>query len=232
MGQISIYSLPTLRRQTVFNCIKANDINALSSLQFSPSTHAFYLQSSSELAQVTFSLDAPLSYPVTITFDKLQRTAIHRSDLETSPARSHLKTNAVNQQLDTPLAGTRRETREESVSVSSPPNSVKVRLERVLLANARLLLLQSETENDESLSSKTNTMTTVKSYMNGNHSGLSVNSDIAIDFDSGITSMNETHPSSSQEVQRCVDEGVTLTPCEGMPCCAAAHRERRSLPSF
>ena len=195
MGQISIYSLPTLRRQTVFNCIKANDINALSSLQFSPSAHAFYLQSSSELAQVTFSLEAPLPYPVTITYDKLQRTAIHRSDLEKSPARSNLKTIEVNQQPATPSDGTRREIREESVSVSSPPNSVQVRIERELLFSERPPVFQSETENDESLSSKTNTMTTVKSYQNGNHSGLSANSDIAIDFDSGITSMNDTHPS-------------------------------------
>lgn len=62
MGQISIYTLPTLRRQILFSCIKASDINALSSVQFSPSPHALYLQSSSEFAQVTFSPQTLLSH--------------------------------------------------------------------------------------------------------------------------------------------------------------------------
>jgi lethal(2) giant larvae protein len=84
MGQISIYTLPTLRRQILFSCIKASDINALSSVQFSPFAHALYLQSSSELAQVTFSPQTNLPYSMSITYDKLQRKTIQRSDLEKS----------------------------------------------------------------------------------------------------------------------------------------------------
>jgi hypothetical protein len=84
MGQISIYTLPTLRRQILFSCIKASDINALSSVQFSPFAHALYLQSSSELAQVTFSPQTILPYSMSIIYDKLQRKTIHRSDLEKS----------------------------------------------------------------------------------------------------------------------------------------------------
>lgn len=85
MGQISIYTLPTLRRQILFSCIKASDINALSSVQFSPFAHALYLQSSSELAQVTFSPQTILPYSMSITYDKIQRKAIQRSELEKSP---------------------------------------------------------------------------------------------------------------------------------------------------
>jgi lethal(2) giant larvae protein len=66
MGQISIYTLPGLRRQILFSCIKASDINALSSVQFSPFAHAFYLQSSSELAQVTFSPQTILPYSMSL----------------------------------------------------------------------------------------------------------------------------------------------------------------------
>jgi hypothetical protein len=80
MGQISIYSLPTLRRQILFNCIKPTDISALSSLQFTPYAHAFYLQSSSELTEVTFSLKNNLSYSMMISYDKLQRKTILRSN--------------------------------------------------------------------------------------------------------------------------------------------------------
>jgi hypothetical protein len=84
MGQISIYTLPTLRRQILFSCIKASDINALSSVQFSPFTHAFYLQSSSELAQVTFSPQNSLLYSMSITYDKLQRRTIQRAHVDKS----------------------------------------------------------------------------------------------------------------------------------------------------
>ncbi|CAF2052766.1 unnamed protein product [Rotaria magnacalcarata] len=86
MGQISIYTLPTLRRQILFSCIKASDINALSSVQFSPFAHALYLQSSSELVQVTFSPQTILPYSMSITYGKIQRKTIQRSDLE-KPAR-------------------------------------------------------------------------------------------------------------------------------------------------
>ncbi len=89
MGQISIYTLPTLRRQILFSCIKASDINALSSVQFSPFAHALYLQSSSELAQVTFSPQTILPYSMSITYDKLQRKTIQRSDIrQISPERN------------------------------------------------------------------------------------------------------------------------------------------------
>jgi hypothetical protein len=88
MGQISIYTLPTLRRQILFSCIKASDINALSSVQFSPFAHALYLQSSSELAQVTFSPQTILSYSMSIMYDKLQRKTIQRSDRQITPDRN------------------------------------------------------------------------------------------------------------------------------------------------
>ena len=76
MGQISIYSLPTLRRQILFNCIKPTDISALSSLQFTPYGHAFYLQSSSELTEVSFTSQMNLSHPMMISYDKFQRKII------------------------------------------------------------------------------------------------------------------------------------------------------------
>lgn len=80
MGQISIYTLPTLRRQILLSCIKASDINALSSVQFSPYAHALYLKSSSEITQMTFSPQTNLPYSMSISFDKLQRKTIQRAD--------------------------------------------------------------------------------------------------------------------------------------------------------
>lgn len=80
MGQISIYSLPTLRRQILFNCIKPTNISALSSLQFTPYTHAFYLQSSSEFSEISFSSkNLHLLSSMMISYDKLQRKTILRS---------------------------------------------------------------------------------------------------------------------------------------------------------
>ncbi|CAF0790685.1 unnamed protein product [Rotaria sordida] len=98
MGQISIYTLPTLRRQILFSCIKASDINALSSVQFSPFAHALYLQSSSELVQVTFSPQTILPYSMSITYDKIQRKTIQRSDLEKSTRQISPEKNLSNGQ--------------------------------------------------------------------------------------------------------------------------------------
>ncbi|CAF1130771.1 unnamed protein product, partial [Didymodactylos carnosus] len=80
LGEISIYSLPSLRRQIVFSCIKTGDITALSSVQFTPYSHAFYLQSSSELAEVTFTPVSSYPYSVSLSFDKALRKSIERSN--------------------------------------------------------------------------------------------------------------------------------------------------------
>lgn len=84
MGQISIYTLPALRRQILFNCIKPTDITALSSFQFTPYAHAFYLQSSPELCEVSFSPQMNFPYSMMISYDKLQRKTILRSVEEKS----------------------------------------------------------------------------------------------------------------------------------------------------
>ncbi|GAB6025766.1 UDP-N-acetylmuramoyl-L-alanyl-D-glutamate--2, 6-diaminopimelate ligase, variant 4 [Chamberlinius hualienensis] len=55
-GDISIYSIPDLRRQLLCNCIKREDINGISSLVFARYGHGFYLHSSSEFQR--FSLSA------------------------------------------------------------------------------------------------------------------------------------------------------------------------------
>lgn len=81
MGQISIYSLPTLRRQIIYHCIKPTDISALSSFQFTTYTHAFYLQSSSEFNEISLSnKNLHLLSSMFITYDKLQRKTILRTD--------------------------------------------------------------------------------------------------------------------------------------------------------
>lgn len=96
MGQIGIYSLPTLRRQVLFNCVKPTDITALSSLQFTPNGHVFYMQSSSELTEVTLSLQNNLSYSMMISYDKLQRKAILRSSEDKSIQQTSPKMNEKN----------------------------------------------------------------------------------------------------------------------------------------
>ena len=55
IGELGIYSLPLLRRQNLFHCIKPSDINAISSLQFTCYARAFYLQSSSEFSEIIYS---------------------------------------------------------------------------------------------------------------------------------------------------------------------------------
>lgn len=93
MGQISIYTLPTLRRQILFNCIKPTDITALSSFQFTPYAHAFYLQSSSELSEVAFSPQINFLSSMMISYDKLQRKTILRSTEDKSTKQRNFLTN-------------------------------------------------------------------------------------------------------------------------------------------
>ncbi|CAF0833570.1 unnamed protein product [Adineta steineri] len=156
MGQISIYALPTLRRQILFNCVKPTDILALSSFQFTPSVHAFYLQSSSELSEITFSPQVILPYSMTITYDKLQRKTILRSSEDKSNIQiKSVKSNRIDQ---TPS--------KDSISSSLPQS------------------IESKTEPEEPV-----TIKTVKSDHYGNNSGISTNSDSAID----LNSVNMTH---------------------------------------
>lgn len=92
MGQISIYSLPTLRRQILFNCVKPTDILALSSFQFTPYAHAFYLQSSSELAEISFTTQRIYSNAMVISYDKLQRrTIVNQTPSKTSSISSPIE---------------------------------------------------------------------------------------------------------------------------------------------
>lgn len=80
MGQVGIYSLPTLRRQILLKCIKASDINALTSIQFSPLAHIFYLRSSSEFTEMTFLAQNKVFSSMAIIYDKVQRQTIKRLD--------------------------------------------------------------------------------------------------------------------------------------------------------
>ena len=109
MGQISIYSLPTLRRQIVFQCIKPTDISALSSLQFTPYAHAFYLQSSSELTEVSFGSETNFFSSMNISYDKYQRKNILRTTDEKTIPEKHQETPS----------------KDSIASSSSPPKSIE-----------------------------------------------------------------------------------------------------------
>ncbi|XP_059094982.1 lethal(2) giant larvae protein-like isoform X2 [Tigriopus californicus] len=52
-GDISIHSLPEMRRQIQTNCVKKEDVIAISSFVFAPTGEAFYSCSSSELQRVS-----------------------------------------------------------------------------------------------------------------------------------------------------------------------------------
>ena len=122
MGQLGIYSLPTLRRQILLKCLKASDINALTSIQFSPFAHVFYLRSSSEFTEMTFSTQHKVYSSMAIVYDKAQRQTIKRAEEEKSTPERNAQ-----------LIDVARPSGKLSV-LSSPPNSIQVRRsERFLL---------------------------------------------------------------------------------------------------
>ncbi len=121
-GQISIYSLPTLHRQVLFNCIKPTNISALSSLQFTPYAHAFYFQSSSELTEVTFSPKINLSYSMMISYDKLQRKTILRTTNQII-FEKHQETTPSQDSIISSISPPKRIEPEEPVSIQNGNNS-------------------------------------------------------------------------------------------------------------
>ncbi|XP_065560040.1 lethal(2) giant larvae protein-like isoform X2 [Artemia franciscana] len=54
LGEISILSLPDLKRQMNVNCIRREDIYGISSLVFARNGEAFYMHSSSEIQRIAF----------------------------------------------------------------------------------------------------------------------------------------------------------------------------------
>ncbi|CAF4598099.1 unnamed protein product, partial [Rotaria sp. Silwood1] len=179
-GQIGIYSLPTLRRQVLFNCVKPTDITALSSVQFTPYGHAFYLQSSSELTEVTFSLQNISSYSMMISYDKLQRKTILRLIEDQSSKQIGSQKNESNDHMNELTHEKHHETlSKDSISSFTPKN------------------IDNKNEIDEPES-----IIIVKSNQNETNSGFSTNSDSAID----LNSMNITnnHP-SHEEVLKSIE---------------------------
>ena len=60
LGDLSVYSLPALKRQVQIQCMKQQDINAITSFVFSRHGQAFYLQSPSEFVHISMSArDSP-----------------------------------------------------------------------------------------------------------------------------------------------------------------------------
>jgi hypothetical protein len=55
LGDLSVYSLPNLKRQVQTQCMKQQDINAITSFVFSKYGQAFYLQSPSEFLHISMS---------------------------------------------------------------------------------------------------------------------------------------------------------------------------------
>jgi len=54
-GELSVYSVSTLRQQLEASCLRREDINGISSFTFSKNGQGFYLQSASEYARITLS---------------------------------------------------------------------------------------------------------------------------------------------------------------------------------
>jgi lethal(2) giant larvae protein len=55
LGDLSVYSLPQLKRQVQIQCMKQQDINAITSFVFTKQGQAFYLQSPSEFVHISMS---------------------------------------------------------------------------------------------------------------------------------------------------------------------------------
>ena len=68
LGDLSVYNLPQLKRQVQIQCMKQQDINAITSFVFSKQGQAFYLQSPSEFVHISMSArDSPQQFATQTT---------------------------------------------------------------------------------------------------------------------------------------------------------------------
>lgn len=98
LGDLSVYSLPQLKRQVQIQCMKQQDINAITSFVFTKQGQAFYLQSPSEFVHISMSArDSPQ-----LIHQSLQKQAAKQTN-NTSQSKSPSATSPnVNSQLSSP----------------------------------------------------------------------------------------------------------------------------------
>lgn len=81
-GDISIHGLQDLRRQAQTNCMKKEDVIAISTLAFSPQGEAFYMRSSSEVQRVAVTAEPPIKLNGVVEIEAGARDAVEEKDEE------------------------------------------------------------------------------------------------------------------------------------------------------
>ena len=101
IGDVSIFSLPQLKRQVQQQCMKQQDINAITSFVYSKLGQAFYLQSPSEFVQISFSArDTPNQQNLLILKDTA--AAVSSSSKEAAKSTSVSKQQASSKKASKP----------------------------------------------------------------------------------------------------------------------------------
>ncbi len=86
LGDLSVYSLPQLKRQVQIQCMKQQDINAITSFVFSKQGQAFYLQSPSEFVHISMSArDSPQQLAITSNTNNGNQPSVKPTARTTSP---------------------------------------------------------------------------------------------------------------------------------------------------
>jgi len=124
LGDLSVYSLPQLKRQVQIQCMKQQDINAITSFVFTKYGQAFYLQSPSEFVQISMSardtpqlLNIQKTNPATISNTTPTSNSESASNKKST---SHSVASKENSKKTPPLVQT-SSTPIASASTTSPP---------------------------------------------------------------------------------------------------------------
>ncbi|CAF0921351.1 unnamed protein product [Brachionus calyciflorus] len=113
LGDLSVYSLPQLKRQVQIQCMKQQDINAITSFVFTKQGQAFYLQSPSEFVHISMSArDSP----------QLQILTQTKRNTRIEPSESNIN-NQTSQQIKKDQSPNTKEQQKslETKTFSSPP---------------------------------------------------------------------------------------------------------------
>lgn len=114
LGEVSIYSLPQLKRHVQMQCMKQQDINAITSFVFSKLGQAYYLQSPSEFVHTSFSArDIPHSPQAS-----QQTPAIKQAE----PSQTkEAKSNGQTKSSKSSTSSSKKSSKESTPSSTAPP---------------------------------------------------------------------------------------------------------------
>jgi hypothetical protein len=139
LGDLSVYNLPNLKRQMQTQCMKQQDINAITSFVFSKLGQAFYLQSPSELLHISMSACDNIHNAHLASLLRQQQQAEKEARLNNKKNKSIQQPPPQQQQQQNTKSNTTNNNNNNNISspASPPPPIPAPRSTAIILSNSK-----------------------------------------------------------------------------------------------